>query len=222
MIEATTENIWYKKRKRRFISKRFFLLFIFIFIILSAIFYYRQLIAKQIINICKDYAYSYSTDSVNKAVLTSLSNKVKYDDLIKIEKNSSGDIVLMATDSYKVNVINREIADSAKIILEEKIKNGTPIPSLAFTGISFLAGYGQPVLLKTLSVSSVVCDFDSIFKSVGVNQTLHSIYIVVNSKVFIEMPFVSEEIDCKTSVLIGESVLVGKVPEVYLGGKLFS
>ncbi len=222
MIEATSENVWYKKKKRRSKFKRLFSFLIVFAILLGIYFYYSRAISEQIINICIDYAYAYSTDSVNKSVLDSLSNKVKYEDLINIEKNGDGDIILMSTNSYKVNLISKEVAEDTKKILERKMDEGTPVPLFAFTGISLLAGYGNPVVIKTLSVSSVVCDFDSEFKSVGINQTLHSIYIIVKSKVKIEMPFRREEIDCETPVMVCESVLVGKVPQAYLGGGLFS
>ncbi len=222
MIDATTENIWYKKKKRRFFSKRSFCFLIILSLIVGCVVYYKSVVTYQIINICEDYAYAYSTDAVNKAVLKSLSNSIRYDDLITIEKNSNGDIVLMSTDSLKINTISREIAESTKSILDESMLKGASVPLFAFTGIGLLAGYGKPVMLKTLSVSSVICEFDSKFESVGINQTLHSIYILVNSKIFIEMPFYSKEIDCQTSVIIGESVLLGKVPEIYLNGKLFS
>ncbi len=221
MIEATSENIWYRKRKRRFKFKRLFSFLLIIAIFVGAYFYYDKAISEQIINICIDYSYSYGTDAVNKAVLNSLSDKVKYDDLIKVDKNESGDIVLMSTNSYKINLINKEIAENTKALLESKLDEGTPVPLFAFTGISLLAGYGNPVTIKTLSVSSVVCEFDSKFESVGINQTLHSIYVVVNSKVLMEMPFRREEIECQTQVMICEAVLVGKVPQTYLGGGLF-
>ncbi len=222
MIEITSENVWYRKKKRRFKFKRFFSFLLVFLVLIGIYFYYNRAISNQVINICVDYAYSYSTDSVNKAVLGSLSNKVKYEDLITVDKNQSGDIVLMSTNSYKVNMINKEIAESTKIILENKLKEGMPIPLFAFTGIPLLSGFGRPVTIKTLSVSFVVCEFYSVFKSVGINQTLHSVYIVVSSKVLMEMPLKREEVVCKTDVMVCEAVLVGKVPDTYLEGGLFS
>ncbi len=222
MIEATSENIWYKKKKHRFKYKRFFWFLIIFAIFIGLYIYYSKIITKQVINVCVDYAYSYSTDSVNKAVLTSLNDKITYSDLVIVDKNQTGDIVLMSTNSYKINLINKNIAENTKKILETKLQEGAPVPLLAFTGISLLSGFGTPVNIKTLSVTSVLCDFDSKFKSVGINQTLHSIYVIVNSKVLIEMPFRREEVECKTSVMISESILVGEVPETYLEGNLFS
>ncbi len=222
MIEATSENIWYKKKKRRFKLKRFFSLIIIILILTCCYLFYNYAVCGQIINICKDYAYSCSTDSVNKAVLTSLSDKLKYEELVFVEKNKDDDISLMTINTLKVNSINREISQMTKTYIEQKLEKGTPVPLFAFTGIAILAGYGNSVNVKTLSITSVISQFDSKFKSVGINQTLHSIYINVNSKILIEMPFRKEEVNCSTSVMLCESILVGKVPQTYLGGNLFS
>lgn len=221
MIECVKENIYYKKRKKRFKKKRFFSLLITLLVVFCFFLYYKFFVYNKLVDISCDYAYSYSTESVNKAVLLSLDNDISYTDLVKIEKNQSGDIILMSTDSYKVNLINRKVAQSTSTLLKEKIEKGVPIPFFAFTGIGLFSGYGKPIYLKTLAVTSVICDFDSDFQGVGINQTLHSVYVKVKSTVAVELPLNSKRIDLETKVLINETVLLGKVPEIYLNGNLF-
>lgn len=220
MIEIYAENIWYKKRKR-VKPKRFFALFLFFTIITSIFLYYRYVITEQIILICSDYTYSFATESVNRAVLDSMDDKVKYSNLVIVEKNNSGDIVMMSTDSLKVNTISREVAEKTQALLEKKLNKGIEIPLMAFSGINLISGYGKLIKFKALSVSDVICEFTSTFKSVGVNQTLHSIYIDVICQTDIEIPLNRRTENCVTSVLVCESVLIGKVPEVYLNGNLF-
>ncbi len=219
MIEYCNENIWYKKRPGK---KRRFLCWVMAIILSFGLFaYYKWVITAQVISLCGDYAYSYSAYAVNKTVLNSLEQEIKYTDLITVEKNSSGDIVLMSTNSHKINAISREIASECQIRLDAKIRQGIPIPWMCFSGITLLAGYGRPVLFKSLSVVSVICDFGSKFTTTGINQTLHSVYIEVKSTVKINMPLNSRTEECVTSVLISEAVLIGKVPEIYLNGHLF-
>jgi len=222
MIEATGENLWYKKKKKKFKLKRIFLIFLTFSILFLLVFHYRKNVCVQINNICSDYAYSFCTDAVNKAVLSSLNDTVKYDNLISIEKNSSGEIVFMGCDAVKVNSLSKNIASISQELLSKRIKNGVPIPILAFTGLDFLSGYGKEINLKTISVSSITSDFESKFYSVGINQTLHSIYVLVKAEIFLDMPLSREKRTFETSVLVAENVLVGKVPEIYLGGKLFT
>ena len=221
MIECSSEYIWYKKRRKKSL-KRFAMVFVVLMVFISLYFYYKNNIISKIYTVCYDYAYSYSTESVNNAVLTSLSLNASYSDIVKIEKNSSDDIVLMQIDSVKVNKINKEIASNSSLILKEKADKGIPIPLFLFSGIKLISGYGPKINYKAVNVVSVNCDFDSIFNSVGINQTLHSIYIVVKCNVNIGIPLKNNQVVFENRILVCESILVGKVPDIYLNGKIFS
>ena len=221
MIECTENYIFYKKRKKKKF-KRFFSLFLILSIFLIAYLYYNKIICKQIFNICEDYSYSVCADSVNSAVLLSLDNSLDYSDLIIVEKNGSGDIAYMSTNSLKVNKINRSIASSTLMLVKNKMSGGISVPFFAFTGISFLSGYGSDVKVKVVNNASVVCNFSSTFTSVGINQTLHSIYVDVITQIKLSVPFNNRKVECKTSVLISQTVLIGKVPDIYLKEGLFN
>ena len=174
MTECTSKNIWYvKKRKKK--SKILLKCILIICIIVGCTFYYRQVVSNNIYQICADYAYSYSTESVNKAVILALKDKINYDDLIDVEKDNDGKIFMLTANSLRINVISREVVNYASEILKENIDKGIPVPLLAFTGIGIISGYGGTINLKTASITSVTCEFYSKFQSVGINQTLHSI-----------------------------------------------
>ena len=222
MIEATVENIWYKRKKQKPKLKKIISWLIILCIIFGIYFFYKRVVCEKINKISTEYLYSFSTDAVNKAVLSSLSDSVKYLDLISIEKNTAGDIIYMGANSLKINTLSREVSMQVNNILLDRISDGIPIPLLTFLGFNILSGYGKEINLKTLSITSVTSGFESTFLSAGLNQTLHSIYLVVNTKAVLHMPLNNKEEICKTSILICESVLIGKVPEVYLNGTLFT
>ena len=219
MIDCTSEYVWYKKSRHKK-SKRLFSVVMVLLIIIGVFSYYKFLISEQIFRLCIDYSNSYATESVNSAVLETLKDNIKYSDLITIEKNDADEIVLISANSYKTNVICREIAKNTQDLIKLKLEKGIPIPILAFTGITAIAGYGKIVDFKTVIVTDVVCDFLSTFDSVGINQTLHSIYLDVVINLNVLLPISSKQSECKTKVLISETVLVGKVPEVYLNGSI--
>ena len=221
MIECTENFIWYKKRKKKSF-KRFFSLILVFTIVLGFYLYYKHAICEQIFKICANQAYSFSTESVNSAMLVSLNNKIEYSDLIFIEKNNSGDIVFMSTNSLKVNTINRQVANSTNELLKSRLSEGFIVPLGAFSGLNFISAYGSPIKLKVINTPSVICQFVSKFTSVGINQTLHSIYIDVISTITLTMPLNSTTVDCKTQILISETILVGKVPDIYLKDGLFN
>ena len=220
MIECTDKKIWYtNKRKKR---KKSITLFCF-FVILIAIFtYYKVVVVPQIYQICLDKSKVYCVETINNAVSITFDDSSVYEDLVFVERNNDGDIVLMSANAYKVNTLSRTIEKIAYERLKVKFDSGIDVPILAFSGIDMIAGYGKNISFNALTISSVTCDFNSTFKSVGINQTLHSIYVDIKGDVKLEIPFSNYKNELKSSVLVCETVLVGKVPELYLNGKLFS
>ena len=227
MIECTDENIYYttfrvknrKSRKRK--VKRFFIFLALVIILGGASIYVNSGVFTLVSGVCEDYAYSAALSSINKAVMTSLNDEIRYTDLIHIEKNKNGDISLMSSDALKINTISRSVAENTEKLLKEKLKGGVPVPLFAFTGIKLASGYGPEIKYYAITVVGVNCKFDGNFTSVGINQTLHSLYITVECKIDVEFLYKKKSAVCSSSVLVSEAVLVGSVPDVYLNGGLF-
>lgn len=72
-----------------------------------------------------------------------------------------------------------------------------------------------------MPIGNVLCKFSSKFTSAGINQTLHSIFVDVQTSVSIILPTRTVQVGGSSQVLIAESVIVGKVPDVYLNGNIF-
>lgn len=221
MIEVCDNNIWYVKKRRPKKIKRAFAFFALFIVIFGLFLYYRYVVTEQILRLCKDYSDKIATVSINDAVMDTLKDQIKYADLVTIEKNSSGDVSLMSVNSYKVNYVNREITEKTLSNIESSLSEGVPVPILLFSGINLLSGYGPNVKFKAVFLSGVKSNFTSEFKSVGINQTLHSVYIDVSVEVILEMPANRKKEICNGTVLVCETVIVGKVPDTYLNGKIF-
>ena len=221
MIECCEENVYYKRKKSNFKKNRLVSVLIVLILVALIVAYYCNVSYPFIVQICKDKIQKINTSCVNNSILTTLS-KVKYDDIINIDKNSSDEIELISTNSVKINDISRNVVKDTELYLDIELSKGIKIPWLAFLGSNILSGYGSEVDFKSINVSSVSCDFVSTFKSVGINQTLHSIYIDVISEIVLEFPLDKNVSEFSTKILVTEAILVGKVPEVYLNGNLFS
>ena len=215
MIECTDKYIYYKKH-RKINFRRCFVFFIIVLFFCAFVLYYKFFVNDKIVEISSTIAHSHSIDCVNQAVSNSLKDNVKYTDLISVDKNNNGDIVLITANSYKINLIGREIVENTHLNFDNQIKKGVPIPIMAFSGIDFLSGHGKEIYLKTISVANIDCDFLSEFNSMGINQTIHGVYVIVTCQ--IEVYNFPKKVIKKfeTKVLICQSVLVGKVPEIYL------
>ena len=226
MIDCTDEYIYcetfnVKNRKCRRSRIKRFLIFIILVILCGYLFYHvNSAVFNLVAEICEDYTYSASLSSINKAIFTSLSEEIKYSDLIKIEKNNDGEIVLMSSDAVKINSISRAVCENTERLLTDKLKEGIPVPIFAFSCIKLASGYGPAVQYDAITVVGVNSDFSGEFTSVGINQTLHSLYITVTCTVDIEFLYKKRSFNCSSGILISEAVLVGNVPEVYLKGAL--
>ena len=96
-------------------------------------------------------------------------------------------------------------------------QNGVSVPLGAFTGLPFLAGVGPQISIKMLPIGVMSLAFDNLFTSVGINQTNHSIYVKLSASVSLVLPAYKASVDSETNVLISQCVIVGKVPNTYLG-----
>ena len=162
-----------------------------------------------------------TTTAVNDAVFQTMENTSSYEDLVSIERNNAGDIVAITSDSLKINSLARRTASVAQKNLSELSAGGVRIPLGAFSGIEILAGTGPRVNVKIVPIGNILCKFSSKFTSAGINQTLHSIFVDVQTSVSIILPTRTVQVGGSSQVLIAESVIVGKVPDVYLNGNIF-
>lgn len=164
---------------------------------------------------------SITTEAVNDAVYYTLSDNLRYEDLVSIARGEKGEILSITSNSLQINRIARDTAYMSQKNLNEMSREGISIPLGAFSGIELFAGMGPVVHLKIIPISNVECRFVSSFESVGVNQTKHSIYLEIVSDISIIMMRETSNFASTTEVLICESVLVGEVPKVYFSSDVF-
>ena len=146
MIQCTDKYIWYKKRRLCKGKRRFSLVLSILLLFFGIVFYYNA-VAEQMFNYGQKYVCACSAEVSNTAVMATLVGGIEYNDFINIEKDNNGNIVLISANSYKINSLARQTEKMTATLLKEKIKNGIPIPIMAFSGLSIISGYGKSVNL---------------------------------------------------------------------------
>ncbi|MBQ8292003.1 MAG: sporulation protein YunB [Clostridia bacterium] len=211
-----------KKKKRRFLKRRvFYVLFSTVLLTVFLFMYFQRNVTRVLISISEATMRASTTIAVNDAVYYTLSDEMRYEDLVNISRNEAGDIIAVSTNPLKINKIARDTASISQSNLKNLSLNGIPIPLGALTGIEAFAGLGPSIHFRIIPVSSVSCDFTSTFESVGINQTKHSIYLNVIADISIVMPSRTENFAVLTEILVGESVIVGAIPDTYLQSDIF-
>ena len=143
-----------------------------------------------------------------------------YSSYVHIERNSSGEITLITADMIKINKLMAQYSTIVQSHVSEIEEDDIAVPMLAFTGWPLISTLGADIKLDIVAVGDAPCSYRSEFKEVGINQTLHSIYIDVSAKVEIILPIDNIEVECPSSALVCESVIVGRVPQFYLQNKI--
>lgn len=159
-------------------------------------------------------------DGINNAVLKILSDNdayQNYDNFIEISVGSDGNVSLINVNMLMVNLLLCDLTEKTQInvnnLCKEKIYN---VPFYAITGSLMLAQLGKNIEIEVKPIGHVECKLSSKFDGVSVNQTRHSIFVDITARVKMILPLYVKDLYVNTKIVVAESVIVGKVPEVYL------
>ncbi len=202
--------------------KKFFIALALVFLFLAAgVIILHINVTRVLKSIAEANMRSITTVAVNDAIFYTLSDALRYEDLVRVERNSAGDITALTSDPLAINRIARDTAYMSQQNLRRMSEDGVDVPLGAFFGIEAWAGFGPKIHMQIIPISNVECRFASKFEEAGINQTKHSIYLEIVADISIIMPSGTSNFASLTEVLIAESVLVGKVPDSYLQADLF-
>lgn len=201
-----------RKTSRRRLTKPVFILVVFFCI---SIWYYMIVLVPIIKTYCTAKINNLTEQALNIAVSNVINTTVNYDSIMTINHNQAGEINYITANQYMINTISREIIKDANERIKMLDDEYMRIPLGTLSGIALFNGRGKRIKLSASPVAIIGSSFDSNFISVGINNTLHKIYLTINARVEMNLPIKRQTIDVKQQVLLCESVIVGKVPNVY-------
>ena len=163
---------------------------------------------------CETAASSKGVKIINDEVNQVMKN-YSYDNLIKIEKDTAGKISLIKADVITINEIVSEIIKNIQEEFDKIPRIKVFINMGSVSGISALKNFEPKFELELESAGRMNYNVITEFKSVGINQTQHKIYLQIDSTVRILTPFSTFGKEIKTDVILTEAVIVGDVPDSY-------
>lgn len=206
----------YRRRKRRIIFFAIIVGVILFFIIKTFT------TANEIVKtVAETKIRALAAEAVNEAVRLALDDGVKYADLVSVERDSNGKVLSITSNSLKINRMARDAELMSQQKINELSGKDISIPLGAFTGIAFLSGAGPGISVKILPVGRAECSFSSVFSSAGINQTKHSVFIHVLADISVIMLDQKIKVNLESEILVSESVIVGDVPDFYMGSDIF-
>lgn len=193
-------------------KRRIKLIFI-LAIVLILIFLFFMRCDKSINDFATTSGVNYVNSIINDCVLKSIeTNSAEYNNICKIHVDSAGKITAISVNSGSVNKLKSDTVSLIIKTLKNETKDSFKVPLGTLTGSRFFSAKGPEVELTVIPLGTVASELVQKFTSVGINQTLHSLYLEIRICVKIASPFSSADINVSTNVCIAETVIVGEIP----------
>ena len=205
----------YKRKSLRNIKLRKSLYLIICLIILIAVFFEMQAIpfTKKCV---KKQSKSISTKIIGKTVNDVIEKyNYSYKDLSVINYSEKGQVNSISANTIKINKVKSEIVNKIQDELDKEKQYKFTLPLGSFTDITLLSTLGPEIEISFVLTGSVNCKIKNTFESCGVNQTLHHIYLVVNTEIITLSPEYSEKVKFTTDYELTQTVIIGSIPSTY-------
>lgn len=153
-----------------------------------------------------------ATEIVNREIINEYSKQFNYDEIIRVDKDTDGNIVMLKADTLRMNKIASDVALASQKELKELGMIGIKLPIGYITRNNILSYYGPNVTIRMQPIGFVETKYSSEFESAGINQTRHKIYVKVRTTVRVIIPLKSNDIEVVHEIPIAETIIVGKIP----------
>ncbi|SFU33844.1 sporulation protein YunB [Clostridium sp. DSM 8431] len=154
-----------------------------------------------------------AVDTISKVSMDIFNDEFKYDEIVKIDKDSEGNINLIRADTVKLNKLSSKIALKCNEELQKMGEVGVDVPMSWITDRSIFYNVGPYINVKIKPIGNIKIDYDSKFESAGINQTRHKIYLNVKAEVKIVVPLHSKDVEVMCEIPVSETIIVGKIPD---------
>ena len=154
---------------------------------------------------------------VNDAVNGTLTSEaISYSDLVTLEKDAAGQVSVLATNTAQLNALRTEILDQVLTQVEQLDSQELGVPLGSLTGFATASDLGPVLPVRVLTAAVPTADFENVFTSAGINQTLHRIMLNVRVECTLLIPGGTVDTTVEAQVCAAETLLVGQVPDAYL------
>lgn len=196
-------------------------IFIFLIILTLLIVFFEIRLKPVVEGVACVQAQSLSTLLINRTVTDILEETaITCEDLESISKDNNGMISAINTNTVMINKLKSIISVRIQEQLSEVRNRRVDIAFGTILGSKLFNGCGPSIPLYISLSGNVNSDFESTFESGGVNQTVHKLSVKISADINIIMPMTTLSTSVETSVLVGETVIVGSVPTGMLLGRV--
>lgn len=163
---------------------------------------------------CKSAACSKAVNITNEEI-ENVMNYYTYNDLMDIEKDANQKVTFMKYNTIMINQLVSQVTKNIQKRIDNAPTTMVYINYGSVSGITILKNFGPKFEIELESAGSINTQLKSEFQSVGVNQTIHKIYLEISTNIGILTPIGSYNKEVNSKVLLTEAIIVGEVPQTY-------
>ncbi len=165
-------------------------------------------------------AVSNATDLINRTVSDVVEAKMQElagaeRSFVSFEKDQSGNITAIVTDTAKVNVLSAELL-SAVVAASDAGDLNLRVPLGDLLGISLFLGKGPRIPVRITLLTSSRVEVRNVLTDAGINQTRHQLLLAIRVDADVLLPWEIRSARIEVPVLVAENVIVGRVPQTYV------
>lgn len=154
--------------------------------------------------------------AMNEAVMEELDAAQDLEkDLVYVEKTPEGEVSAIEINAVAVNQLKARLTDAVANRLLSVPKQDIGIPLGTLLGWQIMAGRGPDVPLQVVPASFVESTIVDTLETAGINQTQHRIFIRFTVQMSAILPGYSTSVTVENEVCIAQTLIVGKVPQIY-------
>lgn len=204
-----------KRRSKLSLVKKIFILIVFLTAFTFS--YFELQVRPKITDLTRVKAEILATEAINKAVIEQLDVlDFTYDDLVNVDYKSDNTVGSISTNMIEMNRLKSAVSVASQNKINELYQKEICFKAGDLSGFDLLSGRGPDVVVKLNFSGSIMTDFKSSFQSAGLNQTKHTVSVIVTANIYITSEsLLKTTSEITTTVPVAETVIVGSVPSFY-------
>lgn len=200
--------------KRRRYFRRFVLL---VFVLLALFLLMDRNFKPLVFSLAEARSAAMASQVLSGALTEAIEDGVAYDDLMTVRMDERGQVALLMANTMRMNQLADKAGQAALRRLNNMSSERVTVPLGAALGMTLFAGTGPGVPVSIVPIGSIATDFATEFEACGINQTRHKVYLKVTASIRIVIPTGAKTTQVSANMLVAESIIVGSVPEGFVG-----
>ena len=213
MTAADIKKYSRRVRRRRLLRRALLLLLLLLALFLLIDRNFRPLV----FSLAEARSAAMASQVLSGALAEATQDGVTYEDLMNVKMDQNGHVALLSANTMAMNRLATRAGDAALRRLNNMSSERVTVPLGAVLGTTLFSGSGPGVPVSIVPIGSIFTDFATEFEACGINQTRHKVYLQVTANIRIVIPTGAKTTQVSANMLVAESIIVGRVPEGFVG-----